>query len=197
MKDLLQEKGVGLRFKDPEDQNALAVVDRAGGVIKGIQYRMLQEANASKWIDKLPAVILAYNSSNHSTVGAPPKDVEGNEVLTHLLIKANCEKVEHNAEAFLRNKKNMEPASKFRVLTREKSIRGLRRGFKPNYSGKVYIAKGFPQNGRQVQATTGEIFAMKLVLPVPETSKTVGTQVLDRIEERRHEQTVAARAAKK
>ena len=91
----------------------------------------------------------------------------------------------------------MGPGSKFRVLVREKTIRGMRRGFKPNYSGKVYIAKSFPQNGRQVQATTGEMFTMKLVLHVPETSQTVGTQALDRIEEKRHEQTVAARAAKK
>ena len=197
MRKLLDDRGIAWRFKDPEDLNALSVVDRVGGIIKGIQYRILQDANSSKWIDKLPQAVESYNSQNNSTVGAPPKEVGGNEVLEHLLIKANSRKLEQNAEIFSRNTKDMEPGSKFRVLVKEKNVRGLRRGFKPTFSGKVYIAKSFPQNGRQVQATSGEIFTMKLVLPVPETSQTVNTQGLTRIMERRKEQTVAARAAKK
>ena len=105
--------------------------------------------------------------------------------------------METNAEVFARNTKSMELGSKFRVLVKEKNVRGLRRGFKPTFSGKVYIAASFPQNARQVKATTGEVFTMKLVLPVPDTSQTVNTQGLTRIMERRKEQTVAARAAKK
>ena len=139
----------------------------------------------------------SYNSQNNSTVGAPPEEVEDNEVLSHLLTKANSRKLEQNAEIFPRNTKNMEPGSNFRVLVKEKNVRGLRRGFKPTYSGKVYVAKSFPPNGRQVQAVSGEVFTMKLVQPVPETSQTVSTQGLTRIIERRKEQTVAARAAKK
>ncbi len=127
-------------------------------------------------------------------MGAPPSEVEGNDVLEHLLIKANSRKLRVNEEVFLRNRKNMVVGSKYRVLVKEKQIRGMRRGLKPTYSGRVFIAKAFPQNGRQVQAQTGEIHTMKLVLPVPESSRTVSTQALDRIAERRKEQTVAARA---
>ena len=197
MRKLLDDRGFAWRFKDPEDLNALGVVDRVGGLVKGIQYRILQDANSSKWIDKLPQAVESYNLQNNSTVGAPPKEVGGNEVLEHLLIKANSRKLEQNAEVFARNTKGMEPGSKYRVLVREKNVRGLRRGFKPTYSGKVYTAASFPQNARQVKSITGEVHTMKLVQPVPETSQTVNTQGPTRIMERRKEQIVAARAAKK
>ena len=157
MRKLLDERNVAWRFRDPEDLNALSTVDRIGGLIKGIQYRMLSANNSSRWIDVLPKAVEGYNSQNNSTVGAPPKEVEENDVLSHLLIKANSRKLETNAEIFSRNSKNMEPGSKFRVLVKEKNVRGLRRGFKPTYSGKVYIAASFPQNARQVKATTGNL----------------------------------------
>ena len=88
-----------------------------------------------------------------------------------------------------------EKGSKFRALVKEKNIRGLRRGFKPSFSGKVYVVFEFLQNGRQVKAESGEVFTTKLVQPVGAESKTMGTQGLTRTAERRKEQTVAQRAA--
>ena len=47
-----------------------------------------------------------------------------------------------------------------------------------------------------MKAESGEVFTTKLVQPVSKESKTVGTQGLTRIAERRKEQTVAQRANK-
>ena len=91
-------------------------------------------------MNKIQQAVDSYNFTNSSAVGAPPNMVsEDNSVLNHLLIKANSRKLEVNAQVFLRNSKLLEKGSKFRVLVKEKNIRGLRRGFKPSFSGKVYV----------------------------------------------------------
>ena len=94
--EFLQERGIGQRFRDPGDRNALGAMDNASGSLKASLYKMMDAKNTSKWIDLLPKAIEAHNSRNHSTIQAPPNSVESNEVLSHLLLKANSEKVRHN-----------------------------------------------------------------------------------------------------
>ena len=122
----------------------------------------------------------AHNSQNKETVGAPPDQVSGNEVLEHLLVKANSEKIRHNSQIFLKMKKGLEIGSPFRLLIPDKRIRGMRRGFQPRMSAKTYKVKEFLQDGRQVKAESSEVFAIKLVKAVPEGSRTVPQQGLAR-----------------
>ena len=105
VKAFLQERGIGRRFRDPGDRNALGAMDNASGALKASLYKMMDAKNTSKWIDLLPKAVEAHNSRNHSTIQAPPKSVESNEVLSHLLLKANSEKVRHNAQIFWKMKK--------------------------------------------------------------------------------------------
>ena len=141
--EFLQERGIGQRFRDPGDRNALGAMDNASGSLKASLYKMMDAQNTSKWIDLLPKAVEAHNSRNHSTIQAPQKSVESNEVLSHLLLKANSEKVRHNAQVSLKTKKGLEIRSPFRALIPDKRIRGLRRGFQARVSGKVFKVKSF------------------------------------------------------
>ena len=123
--------------------------------------------------------------------------MESNEVLSHLLLKANSEKVRHNAKIFLKMKKGLEIGSPFRALIPDKRIRGLRRGFQARMSGKVYKVKESLRDARQVKAESGEVFSIKLVKAVAEGSRTVPQQGLARALQQRQQKLKDARQANK
>ena len=172
-------------------------MDNASGALKASLYKMMDAKNTSKWISLLPKAVEAHNSRNHSTIQAPPRSVESNEVLSHLLLTANSAKARHNVQVFLKTKKGLEIRSPFRAPIPDKRIRSLRRGFQARMSSKVYKVTEILQDGRQVEAETGEVFSIKLVKAVPEGSWTVPQQGLARALQQRQQNLKEARQAKK
>ena len=90
----MQADGITLILKPARDLNSLGAVDRAIGTYKTALYKFLKQRNTSIWVDKVQEVADAVNSRVHSTVGAPPDEVEGNEMLSLLILQKNSRNLE-------------------------------------------------------------------------------------------------------
>ena len=65
---MLEEKQIAHRYKDPRNVNSLAVLDRAIQTVKTILFRKMTRRNTTKWDSFIKEVQDGYNESVH---GAP------------------------------------------------------------------------------------------------------------------------------
>mgnify|MGYP000615333071 CR=1 FL=1 len=88
---MVDAKSVIRRVTDPEDTNALGVVDRASQKIKTRLAQSLA-AEPGEWSTRIKDVVAAYNSTPHATVYGEPQDVRKDPVQAYLVLDDNaCE----------------------------------------------------------------------------------------------------------
>jgi Integrase core domain len=78
--DFLKAEGVKYYHSNNPDTKC-AVVERLNRTLKTRMWRYFTSKSTYRYIDKLPALINAYNSSHHRTIGMEPKQVNRTNVL--------------------------------------------------------------------------------------------------------------------
>lgn len=173
--ELMQQRGIAVQTKDPKDVGALALVDRASGQLRGAMFRLLQGRSTSLWIDKVDDAVRALNERPHEALGgAAPADVDGNEHLALVILRANTAKLEKNHASWVRQRRGLEVGDKFRAPLK-RAQRGFQRGAAQQYSSQVYTVGAILQEGRQVRAQEdGRVYSTKPVPPVAGDSQPAG-----------------------
>ncbi len=152
VQDMLDAKVIIRRTKDPQDVNAIGVVDRA---IQNLKTRLAESLSAEpgEWASRIQEVIEAYNSTPHQAVHGEPEEVRKNPVQGFLVLQDNASKLKGNQTLLETPKSKLADAGAFR-----RPLRGLnvfKRGFKAAYGDleKVQEARGstvVPQGGEQI-----------------------------------------------
>jgi transposase InsO family protein len=127
---LLDEKNIIHKTKDPQDANALGVVDRAIQTLKKKLAESLSE-DPGEWASRIKDVVKAYNSTPHATVHGEPEEVKSNQVQAFLVLQDNAGKLKANQTLLETRKKQLEEAGAFRRPL--KGLNAFRRGFKAAY----------------------------------------------------------------
>jgi ribosomal protein S21 len=120
VQELLDASGIIRKTKDPNDANALGVVDRAIQTLK----KKLAE---SRILD----VVKAYNSTPHAAIHGEPEEVKSNEVQSFLVLQDNAAKLKSNQTLLETRKKQLVEKGAFRRPL--KGLNAFRRGFKAAY----------------------------------------------------------------
>ncbi len=106
----------------------------------------------------------AVNSRVHSAVGAPPSEVEGNEMLSLLILAKKSRNLERNSRNVERQRARLEVHDQFRTLLPVNNQRAHRRAFKPRFGDEVHTVRRVLEGGR-VESTSGRIHKVKLIQP--------------------------------
>jgi hypothetical protein len=165
-KALVASKNIEHVIKDPKDYQALATLDRAGGVVKKMLKRR-QDAKGGSWLSNLDAVIEAYNNTDHGGIDAEPGDLSDDKIFS--LKKQAAEALQENTEMLENRKQKLEAEGTYRVH-QPKSRGGLRRRIDANtWSREIHQVTGFPQPG-VVEDSEGKKTLTKFAKPVPSDS---------------------------
>ena len=156
-------------IKDPKDYQALATLDRAGGVVKKMLQRR-REAKGGTWRSNLESVIEAYNSTDHGGIDAEPGQLTDDRIFS--LKKQAAEELQENTQLLEKRKNKLEKDGNYRVHQPKENLKGLRRRIDANtWSREVRQVAGFPEPG-VVEDAEGNKTLTKFVKPVPsDTSK--------------------------
>jgi hypothetical protein len=130
VQELLDARGIIRKTKDPNDANALGVVDRAIQTLKKKLAESLSE-EPGEWASRIKDVVSAYNSTPHATVHGEPEEVKSNEVQSFLVLQDNAAKLKSNQTLLETRKKQLEEKGAFRRPL--KGLNAFRRGFKAAY----------------------------------------------------------------
>jgi hypothetical protein len=130
VQELLDDRGILRKTKDPADANALGVVDRAIQTLKKKLAESLSE-EPGEWASRIKEVVKAYNSTPHAAIQGEPEEVKSNPVQSFLLLQDNAEKLKSNQTLLETRKKQLEVAGSFRRPL--KGLNAFRRGFKAAY----------------------------------------------------------------
>ena len=161
VQDMLDAKGIIRRTKDPQDVNALGVVDRA---IQNLKKRLAESLSAEEgeWASRIKEVVAAYNSTPHEAVHGEPEEVRKNLVQKFLVLQDNAAKLKGNQALLESRKKQLADAGAFR-----RPLRGaggaFRRGFKATYGDTEQVAS---VQGSTVVPEGGVKIDIKRVQPV-------------------------------
>ena len=152
-------------IKDSKDYQALAITDRAIGIVKrGLARR--EEAKGGSWLSNLEAVIKSYNSSEQGGIEDEPANIDDDTVFT--LRKEAAEELAENTELIEKRQKKLEEAGAYRVHQPKKG--GLRQRIDANtWSREVRTVQGFPGPG-MVEDSEGNRTLTKFAKPVPRDS---------------------------
>jgi hypothetical protein len=162
VQDMLDAKGIIRRTKDPQDVNALGVVDRA---IQNLKKRLAESLSAEEgeWASRIKEVVAAYNSTPHEAVHGEPEEVRKNPVQKILVLQDNAAKLKGNQTLLESRKKQLADAGAFR-----RPLRGaggaFRRGFKATYGDTEQVAS--VQGSTVVPEGGGVKIDIKRVQPV-------------------------------
>lgn len=165
-KALIARKGIEHVIKDPKDYQALATLDRAGGVVKTMLKRR-QDAKGGSWLSNLDAVIEAYNNTEHGGIDAEPGDISDDKIFS--LKKQAAEDLQENSALLERRQQKLEAEGAYRIH-QPKARGGLRRRIDANtWSKEVHQVAGFPRPG-VVEDSEGNKTLTKFARPVPSDS---------------------------
>jgi hypothetical protein len=92
-------------IKDKNDYQALATLDRAGGVVKKMLQRR-QEARGGTWLSNLEATIDSYNNIEHGGVDIEPAQITDDRIFS--LKKQAAEKLQENTTLIQKRKEKLE-----------------------------------------------------------------------------------------
>ena len=159
---LLDERGIAHRVKDPQDRNAIATLDRA---IQSLKPALSQ----GNWAMKLDAAVKEQNKAPHGhLMMSAPNEVEGNEVLQFALKQEGARAQEHNDDIAKKRAERLEQDGAYRV---EEPITKFTRSFKPRFSDNAHEVAAV--HGGTVFDTEGNRHSTKFVLAVPKSSANV------------------------
>ena len=166
---LLDKHNIGHREKDPKQINALAVTDRAISTLKSIMAKGMTENASGVWHTELKSAVNAYNSTSHShLMGSNPDDVKGNKVLTYELKAKAGEDLKHNFDLYDDKVAKLKSAGAFRTMLPRNTWTRVNQ---PKWSNDVHKVARIV--GADVIDTDNNRYPVKLVLPVPGTSKDI------------------------
>ena len=159
---LLDERGIAHRIKDPQDRNAIATLDRA---IQSLKPALSQ----GNWAMKLDAAVSGQNKAPHGhLMMSAPNEVQGNDVLQFALKQEGARAQEHNEGIAEKRAERLERDGAYRV---EEPITKFTRSFKPRFSDKVHQVAAV--DGGTVIDTEGNRHSTKFVQAVPKSSANV------------------------
>ena len=165
VQSMLDAKGIIRRTKDPQDVNALGVVDRA---IQNLKKRLAESLSAEEgeWASRIKEVVKQYNATPHETVHGEPEEVRKNAVQGFLVLQDNAAKLKGNQTLLESRKKQLADAGAFR-----RPLPGaggaFRRGFKATYGDLERVAS---VQGSTVVPEDGLKIDIKRVQPVDRDS---------------------------
>ena len=159
----LEDQGVTIRKKDPQQVNALAGIDRTQQSIKSILKNI--QGNDG-WAKHIKRAVDIYNDREHSALyGAAPDDVDDNKVLQYHLEAEAGQAVKHNNEKWRQKARRLKQRGGFRVPLDRSTWERIDA---PKFGGKVHEVEGLA--GANVDDTEGNSFPVRQVLAVPRTS---------------------------
>ena len=161
VQELLDEKNIIRKTKDPADVNALGVVDR---VIQTLNQKLAESLSEEpgEWASRIKEVVSAYNGTPHATVHGEPEEVKNNPVQSFLVLQDNASKLKSNQSLLETRKNQLEAAGAFRRPL--KGLNAFRRGFKAAY-GEVEKVEAVSGSLVKPQGD-GEKIDIKRVQPV-------------------------------
>ena len=160
-------------IKDSKDYQALATLDRAGGVVKKMLQRR-REAKGGTWLSNLEATIDAYNNTEHGGIDAEPAQLTDDRIFS--LKKEAAEELQENTTLLQKRKDKLEKEGEYRVHQPKENLKGLRRRIDANtWSREVRQVAGFPEPGI-VEDTEGNRTLTKFAKPVPRDSSKIAPQ---------------------
>jgi len=178
-KALVASKNIEHVIKDTKDYQALATLDRAGGVVKKMLQRR-QDAKGGSWLDNLDAVIKACNSTDHGGIDAEPGDIDDDKIFS--LKKQAAIALQENTELLEKRRQKLEKEGTYRVHE-PKARGGLRRRIDANtWSKEIHQVAGFPQPG-VVEDSEGKKTLTKFAKPVPSDSSALAPKPKPRQQE--------------
>ena len=134
--ELLDQKDIVHRTKDPGDQNALAVVDRA---MQSFKLRMSKSLTEKKgaWHKRVKDVVAQQNKAFHSAIRGRPEMMgkEGHEIKGFLALHDNAKNAQHNQKLLETRTKKLEQEGGYRAPIG--GLRKFRRGFEQQYTSDV------------------------------------------------------------
>jgi hypothetical protein len=165
---MLDAKSIIRRVKDPQDTNALGVIDRAIQNLKGRLAESLS-AEPGEWSTRIKDVVASYNSTPHATVHGEPEEVRKDPVQAFLVLEDNASKLKANQTLLESRKKQLAEAGAFRRPLRA-NTGAFRRGFKASYGAVEQVAE---VRGSTVTAEGGAKIDIKRLQPVAKDSEDI------------------------
>ena len=164
-------------IKDKNDYQALATLDRAGGVVKKMLQRR-QEARGGTWLSNLEATIDSYNNTEHGGIDIEPAQITDDRIFS--LKKQAAEKLQENTTLIQKRKEKLEKDGGFRTHQPKENLKGLRRRIDANtWSREVHQVANFPEPGI-VEDTEGNRTLTKFAKPVPKDSSALAPRLQTR-----------------
>ena len=160
MEGFTRGNGIELTFKDADDRNAVAVVDRAIGLIKKKAAEM-----DGDWNETVPKAVRFLNKTPKPEVlhGSSPNEVKDNPEVHFMLQQDNAKKLQGNEELHTKRVDALNAAGgRFKVPTTFKGP--TKRVFEPSFKTGVLMSEGMPSVGR-VRAG-GKTYNLKRIRPV-------------------------------
>ena len=159
--------GVKRRYKDVDDINAIAVVDRSMGLLKK-KLANIEAFNSSNWQSSLQRATKALNDEPKEQVlhGASPNEVRDDKNVQFMLLQDNAKKMQHNQTVTDQREKALKQTMAFRAPI---SInRKFKRGFRAAYGP---VEKVESVNKNIVKGKDGNTYSLKQIKPVPADSR--------------------------
>ena len=159
MEGFIRGNGIELTSKDADDRNAVAVVDRAIGLIKKKAAEM-----DGDWNETVPKAVRFLNKTPKTEVlhGSSPNEVKDNPEAHFMLQQDNAEKLQGNEELHTKRVDALNAAGGFKAPTTFKGP--TKRVFEPSFKTGVLMSEGMPSVGR-VRAG-GKTYNLKRIRPV-------------------------------
>jgi len=157
-------KELNINFYTTGNETKASVVERFNRTLKTRMYKYFTHKNTLKYIDILPKLVQAYNSSYHRSIKMAPKNV------TNANQHVAWENLYKNDVRHSRNFQ-FKVGDQVRI---SKSKLKFEKGYLPNYTGEIFtIAKRYPRNpvvyalndysGEQITGTFYEHELVKVV----------------------------------
>ena len=169
--NVMENLGFTHRTKDPQDLNALSLVDR---VIQTLKRRLAQslaaKGKSAPWPSRVAQVVAQYNATYHPAIRDEPEDFNKatHGVKRFLALQDNAEKGVHNQKLLEKRVAKLETEGAYR--TPVAAPKAFRRGFYATYSNDVKEVQRI--RGSQVTDTQGQTTDVKRILTVPVFSGT-------------------------
>ena len=161
--ELMKDRGVVVRKKDPQQVSAIAAVDRAQQSLKSILKNIQGDGGWARSIKRAAAL---YNDREHSALyGAAPDDVSDNKVLQYQLEAEAGGKVKHNNDKWRQKAGRLRDKGAFRVPLDRNTWERIDA---PKFGGEVHQVKELV--GANVRDEEGQSYPIRQVLAVPGTS---------------------------
>ena len=159
LKGFLQANNISISYKDSNDRNALAIADRAIGLIKKKAAEL-----GNDWNEMIPKAVRSLNSTPKPQVlhGATPNEVKDTPEVHFMLQQDNANKLEHNQKLQDKRVEALAAAGgRFRAPINYR--KQYKRIFEPNFESIALMSEGQPSAGR-VKAL-GRTYDIKRIRP--------------------------------